>query len=49
MKCLLGGNAERNLHHIFGKDVVMDFNVDGTFGKKRLRDFPNVFEAIIGG
>ncbi|XP_075160408.1 uncharacterized protein LOC142233394 [Haematobia irritans] len=47
IKKLLGGNAERNLHLIFGHDIIMGFNVDGTFGKKRLRDYANVFEAMI--
>ncbi|KNC21885.1 hypothetical protein FF38_13448 [Lucilia cuprina] len=25
----------------------MNFNVDGSFGKKRLREYANVFKAII--
>ncbi|XP_065358649.1 uncharacterized protein LOC135952567 [Calliphora vicina] len=45
---LLGGNAERNLHNIFGSNIILNFNVDGSFGKKRLRDFRNVFSALIG-
>ncbi|XP_036340256.1 uncharacterized protein LOC118749560 isoform X2 [Rhagoletis pomonella] len=48
IKLLLGGNAERNLHQVFGHGIIMNFNVDGSFGKKRLRDYGNVFTAIIG-
>lgn len=48
MKNLIAGNAERNLHKVFGRNIIMDFNVDGTFGKKGLRDFGNVLAAIIG-
>ncbi|XP_058974559.1 uncharacterized protein LOC131806860 [Musca domestica] len=47
MKNLIAGNAERNLHKVFGRNIIMDFNVDGTFGKKGLRDFGNVLAAII--
>lgn len=48
MKNLIGGNVGRNLHLIFGKGIIMNFNVDGTFGKKSLRDFGKVHAAIIG-
>lgn len=48
IKNLIRGNVERNLNQIFGKNIIMDFNVDGTFGKKGLRDFSNVLAAIIG-
>ncbi|XP_017481982.1 PREDICTED: uncharacterized protein LOC108371017 [Rhagoletis zephyria] len=44
---LLGGNAERNLHQVFGHGIIMNFYVDGSFGKKRLQDYSNVFTAII--
>ncbi|XP_065365342.1 uncharacterized protein LOC135958365 [Calliphora vicina] len=47
MKSLLAGNAEKNLHEIFGQNIIMNFNVDGSFGKKRLREYANVFKAII--
>ncbi|XP_073839529.1 uncharacterized protein [Musca autumnalis] len=47
MKTLLAGNAERNLHLIFGHDIIMSYNVEGLFGKNRLRDFSNVYTAII--
>ncbi|XP_065368981.1 uncharacterized protein LOC135961410 [Calliphora vicina] len=47
IKNLMRGNVERNLNQIFGKTIIMDFNVDGTFGKKGLRDYSNVLTAII--
>lgn len=50
MPLIIAGNAERNFHQKFLQyiRVIMNFNVDGLNGKKRLRDFANVFSTIIG-
>lgn len=48
MKILFGGNVERNLYQIFGPDIIKNFNVDGVFGKKRLKDYGNVYTTMIG-
>ncbi|XP_036321182.1 uncharacterized protein LOC118735493 [Rhagoletis pomonella] len=47
MQHLIAGNAERNLHQIFGQNIIINYNVDGISGKKRLRDLCNVFSVII--
>ncbi|XP_061392417.1 uncharacterized protein LOC133327898 [Musca vetustissima] len=47
MKNLIGGNVARNLHLVFGKSIIMNYNVDGTFGKKSLSKYGKVHAAII--
>ncbi|XP_075159120.1 uncharacterized protein LOC142232238 [Haematobia irritans] len=47
IRTLLDGNTESNLHQVFGQEIIMNFNVDGSFGKQRLRDYGNVFAAMI--
>uniref|UniRef100_A0A1I8Q3J0 DUF4806 domain-containing protein n=1 Tax=Stomoxys calcitrans TaxID=35570 RepID=A0A1I8Q3J0_STOCA len=47
MKNLIESNPGRNLHKIFDREIIMNFNVDGTFGKKGLRDYGNVLAVIL--
>ncbi|XP_046811201.1 uncharacterized protein LOC124420870 [Lucilia cuprina] len=46
-RTLIAGNVERNLHYVFGQGIILNFNVDGIFGKERLRDYSNVFNTLI--
>lgn len=48
MRSLFGGNAEKNLHHVLGRDIILNFNVDGINGKQRLRNFRYVLKALTG-
>ncbi|KAI8120521.1 hypothetical protein CVS40_8202 [Lucilia cuprina] len=47
IRTLIAGNVERNLHYVFGQGIILNFNVDGIFGKERLRDYSNVFNTLI--
>lgn len=42
------GNAEKHLHEILGYSIIMNFNVDGTFNKKSLKQYSNVYTGILG-
>lgn len=48
MKSIIKGNVESHLNGIFGSGIILEYNVDGTHGKKRLRDFKHVYSALIG-
>lgn len=48
MKGLIRNDFCKNIGLIITEDLVNTFNIDGTHGKKRMKNFKNVFAAIEG-
>lgn len=48
MNKLWRNNISKNLELILHPDIVMDYNVDGTHGKQRLKDFKKCYGVLIG-
>jgi len=48
MKTLIRSNIGKNLNETFGQKIIMGYNIDGTHGKNRLRDYKNVYTRLIG-
>lgn len=38
----------KNINLLISEEMLYKFNVDGTHGKKRLKDFPNLYNSIKG-
>lgn len=38
----------KNLDNILDPKIVMEFNIDGSHGKQRLKDYKNFYIALIG-
>lgn len=38
----------KNIENILDSKVIMDYNVDGTHGKRSLRKYKNFYKALIG-
>lgn len=47
MKSLLKGKLTKTLTSILSNEVIIDINIDGIHGKKRLKDFDNVYDALM--
>ncbi|XP_037929181.1 uncharacterized protein LOC119688486 [Teleopsis dalmanni] len=44
---LLNSSVEKNLKNILDESVVLEYNVDGTYGKKRLKDYDNLYSVLL--
>jgi len=47
MKFLLKGKLPKTLTSLLCNEVIIDFNIGGVHGQKRLKDFDNVFDALM--
>lgn len=48
-KALLNpGGIKKNLSRIFSVEIILNHNMDGVHGKKRLLNYTKIFDAIYG-
>lgn len=47
MKRIIAGNI-KNINRILGKNIITNFNYDGTKEKKSLKIYVNILNAIFG-
>lgn len=48
-KALLNpGGIKKNLSRIFSVDIIINHNMDGVHGKKRLLNYTKIFDALYG-
>ncbi|XP_017478606.1 PREDICTED: uncharacterized protein LOC108368279 isoform X2 [Rhagoletis zephyria] len=47
MKTLIASNLNKNLSNVIANNLIMDYNLDGTHSKHRLKDFKNVYFHLI--
>lgn len=48
MKNLIRNNLCKNMGLVITEELIYEYNIDGTHGKKRLKDFKNVYESLKG-
>lgn len=48
MKRTMSGEGLRHVCRIFGKSVISTYNYDGVKGKKPLKRFQNILDALYG-
>ncbi|XP_037940044.1 uncharacterized protein LOC119672939 [Teleopsis dalmanni] len=46
IKLKLDGNILKNMEELIHRNIALMYNIDGTHGKKRFKDFVNLYSAI---
>ncbi|XP_017479562.1 PREDICTED: uncharacterized protein LOC108369083 isoform X1 [Rhagoletis zephyria] len=47
IRSMLQYSISKNLKNVFTNDIIMNYNVDGTHGKKSLKEFKNLYQVLI--
>ncbi|XP_036345940.1 uncharacterized protein LOC118755196, partial [Rhagoletis pomonella] len=47
IRTLLQHSLSKNLKYVFSTDIIMEYNVDGTHGKKSLKEHTNFYAVFL--
>ncbi|XP_036317778.1 uncharacterized protein LOC118732772 [Rhagoletis pomonella] len=47
IRTLLQHSLSKNLKYVFSTDIIMEYNVDGTHGKKSLKEYKNFYAVFL--